>query len=65
MDFGAHLGPPGGAFGALFGHFFRVFLHLFSNPQNSCKEQKMVPKELQNTSKMESKWRAFSGPWIS
>jgi hypothetical protein len=58
MDFGAHLGPPGGAFGALFGHFFRVFLLLFSNPQNSRKRGengvRRAPKYLQNGVEMES-----------
>ena len=37
-------------------------LHLFSDPQKSPKK---VPRELQNTSKMESKWRPFRDPWIS
>ncbi len=45
--------------------FSEFFCTCFRTIKIHVKEEKLVPKELQNTSKMESKWRAFSGPWIS
>ncbi len=60
--FGTSWGSPGSTFWAL----FQCFCCTCSRTLKShVKEQKMMPKELQNTSQMQSKWRPFRDPWIS
>ena len=65
-DFLWILGPLWDLLGEPLGHFlgtFSVFFCTCSRTLKShIKDQKIVPKELQNTSKIESKWRPFRDP---
>ncbi len=68
-DFWWILGPLCDLLGEPWEHFWGTFSVFFCTCSRTLKshvkEQKMVAKELQNTSKRESKWRRFRDPWIS